>query len=263
MFYVYQYVDPRTGLPFYVGKGTKDRKNVHINESADTTINIRKFHKIQSIKRSGLKPIIEIVANFETEVDAYDFESKLIRQYGRKGIDPNGILTNLTIDNRPPSQKGRIWTAEQKAEHKIRMQQIANNRTYMSRDPWNKGVTGLQTAWNKGLSGIKGNPHTEETKQLLKAKAIGKVKTDETRARMSASMKGRIPWNKGRSTPNVNPRSIRCIFISPELIEYRYNSVREGCVIHKLPTNKMSLVINGKLLNYKGWTVIKDVGDDR
>lgn len=264
MFYVYQYVDPRTKIPFYIGKGTKDRKNVHLFESVETTINMRKFNKIQSIKRSGFEPIVEIVAEFEKEDDAYAFESELIKQYGRKGIDPAGILTNVALDNMPPSQKGRTWSVDQKVRHKVRMQQVADNRQYVSRDPWNKGISGAQTPWNKGLTGIKGTPHSEETKQILRDKATGKTKSAETRARMSAGMKGRVPWNKGKSTPNVNPRSIKCIFTSPELVQYRYDSVREGCVAHGLPTNKMSLVINRKISHYRGWKVTKDnTGDER
>lgn len=257
MYYVYQYVDPRSHLPFYIGKGCRDRKYSHLNETNTTTINMRKHNKIESIKKAGLIPIIEELAWFDKETDAYDFETKLIIKYGRKDIDQGGILTNLTLGNIPPKQKGKRWSNNQRLRHKQRMKEVAKKRKYVSKDPWNKGLTGVQVPWNKGLTGMKGNQHSEKTKQTLREKNLGKKKSQETRAKMSRNMKGRVPWNKGKSTPNVNPRSIRCIFVSPDNIEYEYTSVRKGCLIHSLPTCKMSEVTTGKLSHYKGWTIIR------
>ena len=32
MYYIYEYIDPRTGLPFYIGKGKNKRKYAHIKD---------------------------------------------------------------------------------------------------------------------------------------------------------------------------------------------------------------------------------------
>ena len=97
-YYVYLYIDPRTNLPFYVGKGIGDRKYYHLTETLETTINKRKYYRIQSIRRAGLEPIIEERHSMLSEVIAYELEEKLIRQYGRKGYDQNGILMNISIN---------------------------------------------------------------------------------------------------------------------------------------------------------------------
>lgn len=43
MYYVYQYVDPETNKPFYIGKGKDNRMFHHLNETLDNTDNRKKF----------------------------------------------------------------------------------------------------------------------------------------------------------------------------------------------------------------------------
>lgn len=109
MYYVYQLVDPRNNLPFYVGKGCKDRAKTHLWE-IPATRNPKKENKIKKIRSKGLEPIIEYIADSIPDEDfAYEIETQMIRYYGRKGIDPGGILTNICIDNRPPNHKGKTY----------------------------------------------------------------------------------------------------------------------------------------------------------
>mgnify|MGYP006413204605 CR=1 FL=1 len=109
MYYVYQLVDPRTNLPFYIGKGQGNRAQTHLCKSKSTR-NQYKENKIASIRRCGLEPLIEYIAeNIIDENLAYDMEATLIKQHGRKGYDKDGILTNICIDRRPPSHKGKTY----------------------------------------------------------------------------------------------------------------------------------------------------------
>ena len=101
-YYVYMIIDPRSDKPFYIGKGKGKRAMFHLKETKETTINIRKYNKIQSILRTGLQPKIDYCAVDLSEQDAYNLESELIKKYGRKGYDKNGILLNICEDNRPP-----------------------------------------------------------------------------------------------------------------------------------------------------------------
>lgn len=110
IFYVYFLVDPRSGLPFYVGKGKDARAESHLKETLETTENIKKFYKIQSIRKSGIEPVIDYVFTLLSEDKAYDIEAKLIAFYGRQDIDDNGILTNICSDNRPPKRNGPFST---------------------------------------------------------------------------------------------------------------------------------------------------------
>jgi hypothetical protein len=117
--------------------------------------------------------------------------------------------------------------------------------------------------WNKGLYGYTGHPQTAETKQYLQSlyKGVARSESDKQRMRdgwIKLKELGYSPWNKGKLFPNlINGKSIRCYFISPSGIEYEYNSMRQGCIKHNLPTSKMCEVNTGKLAKYKGWSVRK------
>lgn len=102
MFYVYQYIDPRTMLPFYIGKGKGDRIFKHLKEDKHNTENKKKYAVIKHLQNMGLEPIIEKVAGNLTEDAAYTLEEQLIKKYGRRDIDEGGILTNICASNRPP-----------------------------------------------------------------------------------------------------------------------------------------------------------------
>jgi len=253
MFYVYLYIDPRTNLPFYVGKGTKDRKFYHLEETIESTINKRKFYRIQSLRKIGLEPIIEEVKIFDLEEDAYQFEEKLINQYGRKGYDPNGILLNISKNSNPPSRKGKKLTDEQKIAHSLRMKEVAKTRKKIKRIPWNKGLKGAQVAWNKGLSAGPKPPMSDETKQKLRVYNTGKKKSVETREKMSKNMKGRVPWNKG--VTGIKKATNPVTLIDPDGNELTYQSLREACVDNNLTYTYMSSVNSGKKAHHKNWRI--------
>lgn len=254
MFYVYLYIDPLTYIPFYVGKGTGDRKFYHLTETEDTTINKRKYAKIQSLLTKNLTPIIFEATQFTVESDAYDFEEKLIKFFGRKGFEHNGVLTNITLGSRPPTRRGAKLTKEQRLALSIKMKEVAQIRKQPAkRTPWNKGCKGVQIAWNKGLSTGLGRVVSNETKEKLRMHNLGKKKTESTRKKMSLSMKGRTPWNKGKTgikkiTPPVT-------LIAPTGEEITYSSLKEACLAHNLQYTMMSSVNSGKKTHYKGWRV--------
>lgn len=98
-YYVYQLLDPRTNLPFYVGKGTGNRAYSH-NKFKDGNNNVYKDRYIRSIRRIGLEPIVDIIQHFDNERDAYNYEETLIESIGLDN------LTNLVPNACPPSKKG-------------------------------------------------------------------------------------------------------------------------------------------------------------
>lgn len=123
MYYVYQLVDPITNLPFYIGKGTGNRAQTHLHESSRDQ-NKYKTNKIAAIRATGCEPRIEYIAeNILDENLAYKIETEMIKHYGRKGYDEGGILTNICLDNRPPSHKGKtyeeIYGAERAIEQRL------------------------------------------------------------------------------------------------------------------------------------------------
>lgn len=102
MFYVYIYFDPRSKSsfkygnlefeyePFYVGKGKGDRMFVHLKQTG----RCNKVNKINSIRKSGLEPLIIKYKEGLDEDKAFELEIELIKRIGRKCLK-EGPLTNL------------------------------------------------------------------------------------------------------------------------------------------------------------------------
>lgn len=210
MYYVYQLVDPRNNQPFYVGKGQGNRAKSHmLNISRND--NDRKQHKIDKIRESGLEPRIEYLAeNIIDEQLAYDIERDMIKRYGRKGYDNNGILTNICVDNRPPSHKGRTYEEIYGPEEAIKQREKRAN---------------LQRAaggW------FKGHTHTEEAKQRISEKTAGKnnprygVKLKDTEIARKIGDANRGKKHYGRA-------DVKLLYIDG-LDKYIYsNDLREFC----------------------------------
>lgn len=112
MKYVYSLIDPRTQLPFYIGMGSGKRCFSHLKETKENTQNIRKFYKIQSIREAGFEPIVTIVKTELSRQSACEYEVELIAKYGRKDIDENGILMNLSPggEGNPDGMRGKKHT---------------------------------------------------------------------------------------------------------------------------------------------------------
>lgn len=174
MYYIYEYVDPRTNQPFYIGKGSGLRKYGHLKETLETTENRKKFFKIQKIKEEGLSPIINVIVdNIENEQKAYDIEDQFILKYGREGFEDYGILTNICLNNRPPIGKGEkngMFNKKHTEEAKKKVSEANKGKP-----AWNKGIPrdkAVKDAVSKANKGKpawnKGRPRTEEEKQKMK-----------------------------------------------------------------------------------------------
>lgn len=82
-YYVYALVDPRTGLPFYVGKGKGRRVLDHFSEVAES----RKREMIKALDRECLEPGIDILAHaLPDEESAFRIEAAVIDAFGLKGL---------------------------------------------------------------------------------------------------------------------------------------------------------------------------------
>ena len=109
MYYVYELIDPRTNIPFYVGKGTGSRANMH-NKESEWWYNKRKAGRIKKLLDLNLNYKVKKVFFTDNEEEAKIFEKRLIEQYGRIGFEDEGVLLNLTLDSNPPSRKGKPGT---------------------------------------------------------------------------------------------------------------------------------------------------------
>lgn len=104
-FYVYQYLDPISQEPLYIGKGTGDRLNDHwrLTLKGKPTTNKHWTAKLALMMQAGLEPVIEILESNLTAAEALIVEERLIKQFGRRDYDKDGILYNHLI-------KSTDWT---------------------------------------------------------------------------------------------------------------------------------------------------------
>lgn len=100
MYYVYMLIDPKTQLPFYIGKGKENRYLSH-QKFKDNCKNVKKDEIIKNILQEYNEIPYKIIKNFDNEDDAYDYEELLIKKIGIKN------LANICPSRRPPNQKGK------------------------------------------------------------------------------------------------------------------------------------------------------------
>lgn len=244
MYYVYELIDPRVNLPFYVGKGKSGRVYFHLSEkSRAKSDNERKFNKIQKIRKEGYEPEVKIVKYFDDEEDAYDYEEVLIKKYGRIRYEENGILTNICESSRPPILKGRTY------------QEIYGDR-------WEEQIQKrLKTKKERGnYGGVKN--HTEETKKKISDKVSGKnnpsygVPCSEERKR-KISEKAKQRFADGVISPTAKTWKL----VSPEGKEYIINGkLKEFCKEHNISYATMTAAIkyNRTGPRKNGWTISYD-----
>jgi hypothetical protein len=196
IYYVYKLINPETNLPFYVGKGKADRAESHLKLKSKTD-NPRKDKTILEIYSKNKIPLIEYTYQNLYEDDAYLKEEELIRKYGREGFEDGGILSNITINSRPPSQKGKtkIFTEEHKKNLSLALK--GKNK---SKPSWIKGLTKETDERVKRLSENRkktGNNHqvgmkySQERIEKIKNKLIGRVVPLSQRKKMSFAKKGK------------------------------------------------------------------------
>jgi hypothetical protein len=131
-------VDPRTNLPFYVGKGKYYRVNHHYSKvkNGGTTHNFHKDNIIKKLISLDLKPITKILHKDLDEETAYLLETKVITFYG---IESNGgILTNCDYGGRRGATNfgpnngmfGKKHTDESKAKMSQALTGLQLGKTY-------------------------------------------------------------------------------------------------------------------------------------
>lgn len=84
--YVYELVDPRDGLAFYVGKGCKDRIAAHERAAETGQECSEKINRIKEIWADGLQVRRAYVAWFWDERAAYEFEAHRVAEYGADAL---------------------------------------------------------------------------------------------------------------------------------------------------------------------------------
>lgn len=163
IFYVYQYIT-EDGIPYYIGKGSKDR----INESHSPWVTIPPKECRQFIKTNL------------SEAEAFDLEIELIKKYGRK-IDGD-ILDNVKL-TRWVAQAG--WKHSEESKQKISKNNTGKVRTEEQR---------------KNYKGTKTAEHAEKVQQAVQRMWDDPVYREQRLAKIKEkpfAHKGK-PWSSAR-----------------------------------------------------------------
>ena len=155
-YYTYMWIDPKTNIIRYIGKGKDYRAFKHLVPSKRDKIG----NLLKKRKKEGydLEPIIHYEVDEQT---ALKMEMFWIAFYGRENIG-TGTLYNLTDGGEGSS--GCIFTEERK-------QNIS--KATKGRKPWNKGTA-------KPKEQVRGTP---ESKERMRQAQLGKKHSKEVNAK--------------------------------------------------------------------------------
>ncbi len=242
IYYVYQYRDPRTGIPFYVGKGKENRHLYHLSETFQNTENEMKWAYIQGLRNKGLSPIIEIIFTNLDEDWAYDLEETVIKLYGRKNIDENGWLTNRCPDNRPPKTTGNDHWARKNPE-KFQREFIEKSHTA---DVYKKrGKTYSENAKIFGYVSGEKNPRFGDHRNYEELHGVQKA--NDLKRMFGEKRKG-----------SGNPNAQRWLFISPDGIQIScFGNRKKLSEQLGLDPAGIGRVARSEKGTYKGWSCQK------
>jgi hypothetical protein len=182
--YVYTLIDPRSSLPFYVGKGSGERCNAHVVEAKYyVKRKSPKLNKIRKLMRLGMEPIVVKLEENVSDKQALDLECLLIAEMRDLGFK----LTNMTDGG--DGAQGYKHTEE----HKAYMSSLQKGRTIteehrqaMCKPKSEEGRKNMALARQTTLY----RP-SEETKRKTSEALKGRSFTDEHRAKIKAGLTGK------------------------------------------------------------------------
>lgn len=229
--YVYCLIDPRNGLPFYIGKGKDDRMYDHekiVSKGIVPNNNSFLFRKIKKIKNKGLSIIYKKIYENLDDKSALAIEIDEIKKIGRNNIG-RGPLCNLTDGGEGNS--GKIISEETKLKMSITAKERLKN-------PVNHSMFG--------------KCHSKLSKMKMSASAVSRFSSPLERARISeATRKGMF------SSGYVKRVSKEISLVSPSGEIVIAKNISKFCRDNNLQNGNVYKVLRGKIKSHRGWTLPK------
>lgn len=178
-FYVYGIYDPKESLPFYIGKGSDDRREGHFRSSKKGN-NPHKDRKIAKIKREGRTPNSKIIFNGLTEAEAFDKEWGMLHIFE---CHPETELTNICYNWGEGSGYGENNPMFGKTRS-------ISDKTRKLMSEAHKGKTLSEEHKKKIAESNKGKTLTEKTKKKISKSHQGKKLSEEAKQNISKAKMG-------------------------------------------------------------------------
>ncbi len=139
-YYVYALRDPRTGLVFYVGKGTGDRINAHLREAGKDPLSERqKIQTVLDIENAGRQvELLFLRTGIADEATAFAIEQAVIDAHAASGH----ALTNL-VRGHHSSAHGLVALPEVVAQYRAQQCPPIPHSVLMFK---------IQKGWRPGMS---------------------------------------------------------------------------------------------------------------
>ena len=228
---VYCLIDPRNGLPFYVGKGKGTRMYSHekmVSRGIIPHNNLFLFRKIKKIQNVGLSIIYKKIYEGMDDASALSVEMDEIKRIGRSNLGL-GPLCNLTDGG--DGNSGKVVSEKTKCK----MSLTAKERL---KDP------SKHPMFHKH--------HSKESKK--KMSAYGKLRFSDPEERKRTAETTR----KGMfSSGYVDRVSKEISMVSPEGITITTKNISQFCRDHNLQNGNLYKVLRGKMKTHRGWSLPK------
>jgi hypothetical protein len=305
------YILKDQGIAFYVGKGTHEsRAYSHEKYAVSNNVedlgyglkkdyNPRKTRKIRKLLREGRSVEYELI-ECKSDDEASDLEVALIKKYGRRNIDKNGILTNI----HPGGSGGNIYAVLSDAQKRKKIEKARQTLLSIPIEEKNRRKIANSIIRQNRLASISSEILEERRRRLseIRKAAMSQLSQEERSQRYGkagrmqrgikrgpSSKKG-LPATKGNAkgvrqawNKNVSATDSRSITHRQGIDNYWKNAdmsqvgftpfklvapsgeIVEGNNISWLIREydlsaRVTSLINGNVKTYKGWIRYEDLG---
>lgn len=221
-YYVYQLIDPKTDIPFYVGKGCGNRMYRHVSFVKSGKIpnrtNIKLFLKITEILKSGNNVVLEKIEENLTELESLALECAFIEHYGFDNIcnSPNSVGFNLKF--------------RMKSKHSEK----SREKMSMSHKKLYEGGY---------IAPMFGKKHSEEYKSTRREMYLGKNNPNYGNHKIS-----------GKNHPNFN--SVIYRFFNEKTNTSTTCTGYDLRIVYNLDQGAISRLVSNKIRSHKGWVIL-------